>query len=875
MTYNILDHLDSLQSSTASATKYICPVCQKDDLDIDRQTGAYGCFSGGCQPVEIRRAIDILEGKPERDEWVKPMRSKARTEYFYPDRDGNPLVKVVRVDPGDGGKKKHSQFHWSLERGWVAGNPDSVKKLIPIYRYLEVRSAIERNELVFIVEGEAVADALWRLGIAATTTIGGVEGYRKYGTYIDDLIGARLILCPDRDAPGAKYITAVNGDFTSQVEGFVLAGSQGLWRQPQGGMDIGDEICDGIDRDGILGKIIDRDRYQDATKPLAVVNNKGTVDKTKPPCPLEIAETMCPEIFETLRYEAAIDQWWEYSGGKWKPIYQVFVFKKITDALKKKYTNFLPSYVDNIIRFAKNEVLISDWEEASANEFLPCRNGVVNLASGELLPHHPDYGFRWQLPRDSTPSGDWSKISDFLDVLTGFNPQLKDIAIAFSNAILKGRSDLQKFLFLSGAGANGKGSFINLLNMLIGVENTHSTTLENLCENRFEAENIKGKRLVVFPDESPYSGNVGVFRNLTGQDLLRCEPKGKKVSTYIYTGMAVMAANKPVFVGNSGYAIDRRKIDFPCLVKVAQGDRRNLTPEFEAALPAFTAYLTSLPDEWVTATLNNASNVDAVKTQSWEQICREDSIVAFFDEWLLVDANAKTPSNELYTAYKEFCEEDGLRAKGKPSFTPQLLELCTSRLNHPVSIVKTKTTRNWHGVRIRSKDEMSAGGKLIIDGEVNIPNLDRPEVAEQWQGSGEAVAEENPCPVTIVAEQIEKSHLDQSESDRADASKVDLPNRDEQQNTPPLLALSIVDKGLSGGEAKNSIATSAPPLPLSRLKVGDRVSYVGNNVTLARQYAGVLEVAEIHTDGTYSCLKAGRSAMTSRIEREDLELLTG
>ena len=126
------------------------------------------------------------------------------------------------------------------------------------------------------------------------------------------------------------------------------------------------------------------------------------------------------------------------------------------------------------------------------------------------------------------------------------------------------------------------------------------TTLDNLCENRFEAENIKGKRLVVFPDESPYSGNVSVFRNLTGQDLMRCEPKGKKISTFIYTGMVVMAANKPVFVGNSGYAIDRRKIDFPCLVKVAQGDRRNLTPEFEAALPAFTAYLTSLPDEWVT-----------------------------------------------------------------------------------------------------------------------------------------------------------------------------------------------------------------------------------------------------------------------------------
>ena len=311
-------------------------LAAKDDLDINRSTGAYGCFSGGCQPAEIRKAIDKIEGKPE-PEWVKPIRSKARTEFFYSDRNGNPLVKVVRVDPGDGSKKKHSQFHWTVERGWVAGNPARVKKLIPIYRYAEVRSAIERGELIFVVEGEAVADALWKLGIAATTTIGGTEGYRRYGTYIDDLSGARLILCPDRDAPGLKYIAAVDRDFSDRVEGFVLAGSQGLWRQPQGGMDIGDEILDGIDLDRLLGKIISGDEYRAATKPLPKGENKTEVGKQKPPCPLVTAKTMeCQEIFDTLKYEAAIDQWWEYSAGQWRPIHHLFVFKKLQDFLEQE-----------------------------------------------------------------------------------------------------------------------------------------------------------------------------------------------------------------------------------------------------------------------------------------------------------------------------------------------------------------------------------------------------------------------------------------------------------------------------------------------------------------------------------------------------------
>jgi DNA primase len=36
---------------------------------------------------------------------------------------------------------------------------------IPIYRYAEVRKAIANNELIFIVEGESCADALWDLGL--------------------------------------------------------------------------------------------------------------------------------------------------------------------------------------------------------------------------------------------------------------------------------------------------------------------------------------------------------------------------------------------------------------------------------------------------------------------------------------------------------------------------------------------------------------------------------------------------------------------------------------------------------------------------------------------------------------------------------------
>ena len=275
MTYDIRQHLNALTSTQGSKTKFHCPVCNGHNLDIQKSTGAYNCFNG-CVHPDIRAAIDRQEGKPEwkpeRDDWVKPIRSKSSKDYFYPDRDGNPLIKVERIDPGNGAKKSFSQFHWTGSR-WEKGNPQAIRHLIPIYRFKEVRQAIGRGELIFWVEGEATADLLWKLGVAATTTLGGSGAYSTYGDYQTDLAGAKLVPTPDRDSNGLKYLANIKRDFSAQIEGYYLAGTQGLWRNPQGGMDIGDDICDhNLTTEQILAKVISTQAYRQ----IANVDNQST-----------------------------------------------------------------------------------------------------------------------------------------------------------------------------------------------------------------------------------------------------------------------------------------------------------------------------------------------------------------------------------------------------------------------------------------------------------------------------------------------------------------------------------------------------------------------------------------------------------------------
>jgi hypothetical protein len=284
--YSISEHINVLTPAKGSRTKHHCPVCNGNDLDINRTTGAYKCFNG-CLNKDIRAAIDKLEGKPEwkpeRDDWVKPIRPKSSQDYYYSDREGNPLVKVQRIDPGDGTIKSFPQYHWK-NGDWKKGNPKEIRHLIPVYRHQEVRQAIERSELIFWVEGENIADLLWEMGIAATTTIGGSGAYSEYGNYQADLSGARLALTPDRDSNGLKYIANIERDFPAQIEGYYLAGTQGLWRNPQGGMDIGDDIRDlQLTKEQILAKVITAAEYATALKNPNVDTNVDNVDKSKSP----------------------------------------------------------------------------------------------------------------------------------------------------------------------------------------------------------------------------------------------------------------------------------------------------------------------------------------------------------------------------------------------------------------------------------------------------------------------------------------------------------------------------------------------------------------------------------------------------------------
>lgn len=176
----------------------------------------------------------------------KAIRPRQSRHWNYTDREGNPLIQVRRFDDGEGGgsrdgkkKPEWSQYRW-LDGKWVPGIEGIAREDIPIYRYTEIQQAIERNELIFIVEGEVCADILWKLGLAATCNIGGAGKWRDSDTR--DLVGAKVVIGPDRDEPGIKHANGIAEDFPEALWLYPFPGPAWENLPLSKGLDIADWV---------------------------------------------------------------------------------------------------------------------------------------------------------------------------------------------------------------------------------------------------------------------------------------------------------------------------------------------------------------------------------------------------------------------------------------------------------------------------------------------------------------------------------------------------------------------------------------------------------------------------------------------------------
>ena len=338
-------------------------------------------------------------------------------------------------------------------------------------------------------------------------------------------------------------------------------------------------------------------------------------------------------------------------------------------------------------------------------DLLPCRNGVLHLPTMTLQPHDSKHNFTWRLPYDFDPRATCQPVMHWLKDATGGDADVIALLRAYLRAILTRSVKVEKFLELLGPGGTGKGTFMRLATALVGIDNTHVTSLKLLEQSRFETVELIGKRLVLITDADRFTASVSTLNALTGDDTIRGERKFEPVITFRNECMIIVAANEPVQSPDYTSGLGRRRITVefrhrPRVVRdLISFDDGQPTGELAASLPGILNWVLALDDAAMVACLRGHSSISLARTKA-ETLVATNPLAAWADACLVRgDAESKTyvgVANELprgqgyerdtewlYPNYCTYTQQANFQAVSLTRFSALLVDLLQFQLGQP------------------------------------------------------------------------------------------------------------------------------------------------------------------------------------------------
>lgn len=306
-------------------------------------------------------------------------------------------------------------------------------------------------------------------------------------------------------------------------------------------------------------------------------------------------------------------------------------------------------------------------------DVLNCANGLVNLRTGEIVPHEPTHRVTYCIPTAYRPDADQTEWLMF--VVTAIDkrdkttmiyeqrdPAMLDWLQMAAGYSITGHTNEAALFYIYGPTRSGKGVFTQTIQRLLGSPLANAIDFHVLVAERSEdSQNfalapLRQARFLVGSEPGKYERfNEAKMKSLTGRDAITCSYKFKSSFTYFPTHKIWLSANWPFNADTNDAATWGRVriIEFPNSY-LGEEDKgladRLARPE---ALEGVLAWLVEGARRWYASDgLKTPAGVAAIgERQRHEQ----DFIQQFIDDCCVAVPEEFVSFSDIYEAYQAWC----------------------------------------------------------------------------------------------------------------------------------------------------------------------------------------------------------------------------
>ena len=403
-----------------------------------------------------------------------------------------------------------------------------------------------------------------------------------------------------------------------------------------------------------------------------------------------------------LRFVSALNQWYFWNGQRWQQIAPAYVLiaaqivakeilleahgapeKERNEYTKWAYTSQSAGKVEAMLKMAEPYLTrsIDEMDSEKTAHLLTVANGTIDLRTGRLEASNPNNNITKMTPITYNPTATAPRWQAFLNKI--FNNDVELItyiqrAVGYS---LTGATDSQCLFFLYGNGANGKSTFITVLEYLLNgadhdrkPEYYKTTTIEAILTstasqggaNPFLVDMV-GMRLIT-ANELPANRrlNEELTKQLTGSDTVTTRQLYGAAFSFRPQFKLWISGNYKPRISGQDHGIWRRIRLIPFTHTFTDTEKRpsaEVKREFIEELPGILNWAVRGAVEWYGLGDQRAAFTppDIVNEAVSEYRNEEDLILQFMTACCIVADNASANKKAVWQQFEMWCKDQGER----------------------------------------------------------------------------------------------------------------------------------------------------------------------------------------------------------------------